>query len=293
MLNKYIVEKEFIEEEQRKIIDFFNSFLKRYDIQGIRSINPKNYITLNQMVKINYKVFKIDRSPDVYKPIGTMTKTNYAYIYIPDYLGNLQGGNVERSDKFAFIILNIISYLHKQKPVGWIFDLRSNTGGIIYSFILGFLSIFDNFVINCLDKKDIKRMELVYDGTMLYYQYNDQKRKSIGILPPIEKKKLKNVNVLINNNTASCGELLTYLLKKQYNATIYGETSYGIASWIAYYDISGYEDIVSDLHLYYPELQFDFSDSDLKLEKNVNQNTIIKMITSDFSQIPFDTFGMF
>lgn len=295
MLNNYLVDEEFIKKEH----GYINSFLKVMDrnrMQGSSLIdNAQNYISLNQLIKLNSELFNSRRSPDVYQPIGTITSTNYAYIYIPDYLGNSEtdSPNVERSDKFAFIMLNLIQQLADKNPVGWVFDVRSNTGGIIYAFILSFVLILKDFEVKCLDKHGVEKMKLVYKDNMLFNQYNGREPEIIGILPPIKKLEISNVHVLINGDTASCGELLTYLLKKQHNATIYGSETYGVASWMEYQDIKGFEEWVDDLHIYYPELIFDFTDCDIKLKKNTNNPELATKIVPDVDIIPYEKFAMF
>jgi C-terminal processing protease CtpA/Prc len=295
MLNNYLVDQEYIKNEQSKI-DRLKKYVMHFTIQDPTSIgDSSNYISCNQMIKLNSNLFNLQRSPDVYKPIGTITKNGYAYLYIPDYLGSVEDGNpnVEKSDKFAFIVLNLIQALSDKKPKGWVFDLRANTDGIIYAFILSFLAVLDEFEVKCVDKNGVEKMKLIYNSNELMYKYTDRDPISIGILPPIKKIKITNVNILVDNNTASCGELLTYLLKKQHNATIYGYETYGVASWMEYYDIPGYDHVVDDLHIYYPEYAFDFSDSNIKLKKNIDNPALATKIVPDVDEIPFNRFLMF
>lgn len=299
MLNKYFVSKEKINkthEELNIILTRLNSLHYDKDLMSAKTFNYTTYISLEQFIKLNPDYMHALEKPEFYYPKATLTNTNYAYLYIPDYLGfhMEESGDEENYDKFSFIILHLANKLSKMNPVGWIFDLRGNTGGIIYSFVLGFISLLDDFVVKCKDINGETKCNLVCEDNDLYYQYIGSKKKTIGLMPPISKIKISNVHILIDGNTSSCGELLCYLLKKQHNAIIYGSPSYGLSSWMDYYDIPGYEDLFDDLSFRYPELIFDFTDCDIKLKKiKSNTNTPILSIIPDKENIPFEEFGMF
>jgi hypothetical protein len=160
--------------------------------------------------------------------------------------------------------------------------------------MLGFLSVFNDFVVHCRNIKGESMVELVFKQDHLYFQQKDKEPETIGLLPPVSKIDIQNVHVLINNETASCGELLTYLLKKQHNATIYGEPSYGLSTWMEYYEIPGLSLVSDEVTLRYPELIFDFSDSNIKMVKTKKyKDTPVFSIAPDKENIPFKEFGMF
>lgn len=295
MTDKYLIDESKRRSDcavMLKILDTLK--LKGYEIK----INPYVYLNLSQFLKFNSKFFVSESIPELYDPIGIMTKTNYAYIYIPDYIGYYSENitrNIDLSNKFSHIMLRILDTLSKKNPAGWVFDLRYNTGGIIYSFIYAFLSILSPFTINCKNIKGEIKTKLVYDGEQLYFQRENEQPEVIGLMPPVVSINLSNVHVFINGETASCGELLTYLLKKQHNATIHGTPSYGLSSWMEYYEIPGFSNVViDDVVLRYPELIFDFSDSDIqtiKLKKY--KNTPVLSIKPDKENFPYKMIGMF
>lgn len=280
MFNKYIADKKYINDQQKRV-KFTLEKMKKMGYIKNNILDYTNYLSADHFMIAEKQYF----GEVVTGPIGTITKTNYAYIYVPHYVGRKS----ETEDKFSYVILNILYKLYAAKPIGWIFDLRYNTGGIIYSFILAFLSVLDNFSLTAVNSKKEKKMELTYDGMYLYYKYTDQEPNHIGILPPVTKLKLSNVHVLIDNNTASCGEILTYLLKKQYNATIYGPVesnirknyTYGIITWMDYVNLPNFDNISDEVILSYPKLYFDFD-----IAKDYH-------IVADKKGVPFDIFGMF
>ena len=295
-MDKYLIDDEKKEKERKKL----ECIITKLNKAGHKTDHLINYIhclTVKQYLKLNSSYFLPLSESSVYDPLGTITKTNYAYLYIPDYIGYYRESASRAediSDRFSYIILNLIDKLYKKDPVGWIFDLRKNDGGIIHSFILGFSSILNYFTIHCKNKKGKVILDLVYQDEHLYYQYIGEKAKILGLLPPLNKIKIDNVSVLIDDDTASCGELLTYLLKKQYNAVIYGEPSYGLSTWMELYEIPGYDNLVDNMVLRYPELIFDFSDSDLKyVNTKKYKDTPVLSIAPDQNLIPYDKFGIF
>lgn len=296
MFKKYLIEKEDIE-KTHKSLDMALSRLKNYYKFKLPNIDHTKFLTIEQFNKFNNSYFRPINVAESYDPLGTITKTNYAYLYIPDYLGYYSENitrNIDISNRFSYIILHLIDKLSKMNPVGWIFDLRYNTGGIIHSFILGFSSIFEPFTINCKNIKGETIVELKSDSENLYCQRVGQKAESIGMFPPVPKVKIDNVHVLINHETASCGELLAYLLKKQHNAIIYGEPSYGLSSWMEYCEINGFDKIADEVVLRYPELVFDFSDCDIQMTKvKKYKDTPVLSIKPDKENIPYEDFGIF
>lgn len=276
-LIKKIADQKYLDDEHSKIQEILNS-LAKFGINNF--INPSKYFNFQQFLDINQSLINVENDESYNPPMGYLTRTNYAYIYVPA---------AEESDpsNYSFIMLHILKYFQSVKPIGWIFDFRGNSGGVIHSFILGFLPILDSFMISATDKNDNKKMELIYDRETIYFKYLDTNIVDIfGTFPPSDLINIDNVNILVDKETASCGELLTYLLKKQKNATIYGDLTYGIPTWKDYsiiYKKGNYE-----IMLQYPELLLNFSDS----VKIVNQFQKFKIVP-DVIQIPFSKFGIF
>jgi C-terminal processing protease CtpA/Prc len=251
-----------------------------YEKVNKKELDPNfdNYISLNQYLLIN-NLFYLHKDTMFY-PTGYITKTNYAYIFIPGFIGEYH------DDLFSYIILYIIKDFSKRNPVGWIFDFRGNTGGIIHSFVNGFLFILDKFSIDCLDKNGNKQMVLAFNGSEIYNQYVGQEPEIFGYFMPIDNIEISNVHVIIDRNTASCGEFMTYLLKKQKKATIYGQPSFGVPTWIEYGKLQGFKNTY-EVELSYPKLLLDFKDV-LRMQNLGGFHKII----ADFEEIPYNIFGM-
>lgn len=284
MFKKNIIMTKEIYEEHKKIQKLIDICL-RYRMPMIDPIT-NHYIDVMHFLNINKEYItwsgKASKKLSEQHILGTITKTNYAFISIPPF------GSYEEEHTGAYILLHVLAKLHRQNPIGWIFDLRDNTGGIIYSFILGFLSIFDDFMVSCTDKTGAKKMEFGYEDDEVFYRYIGQEKQVFGTLPPITKIDIKNVHVLVNNETASCGELVTYLLKKYKSATIYGEPTYGVPTWMNNIDLPDIPNVATEIYLNYPELLFNFYDT----VNYVTQETHYK-IQPDITDIPYDIFGMF
>jgi hypothetical protein len=251
--------------------------IRTYHPQKIVKINK--YFNYKQFLDMNQRWLVVEHTEKAY-PSGYFTPTGYAYVYIPD---------TDEPDPtlYSFSLLHVFKELENLGPVGWIFDFRGNNGGVIHSFLLGFLPILDEFVVNCLDRKNQKKMELTYDKESIYFRYAELNDiESFGTFPPFTPINIKNVNVLVDSETASCGELMTYLLKKQKKATIYGELTFGIPTWTT--DTVVFKDPDNNISLQYPELLLDFSDA-LNVVEQFQQFKIVP----DITKIPFKEFGIF
>jgi len=235
MLAKYIVNQTYIDSQHKSIEKMISSLIRGGFLTENQFGDITRYISFNHFLADNRLYFSVDQhiNRELANPIGCITKTNYAYVRVPAYSGK----NENITEKFSYIILNMINELHSKNPDGWVFDFRGNTGGIIYSFVLGFMSILSPFTIDCVDKNNVLRMKLICDEKYLYYKYENENTKPeiIGSIPPLKKLEISNVNVLTDIHTASCGELLTHLLRSQHNAIVYGEDTYGISTWMEYH----------------------------------------------------------
>lgn len=271
-----IVTKNDILHEQEKIMDVV-SVIQKYNPQ--KNISASKYFCYRQFLDVNQRWLVVETEEKTY-PMGYFTSTGYAYVYVPT-------ADDPDPTTYSFTLLHIFEKLKQMDPVGWIFDFRGNGGGVIHSFLLGFLPILDEFTVSCFDKKRDKKMELVYDTESMYFKYiDDSTIESVGTFPPFKAIDIKNIAVLVDEETASCGELMTYLLKKQRGATIYGQLTYGIPTWIAEDQV--YQDVDNTISIQYPELLLDFSDA-LNVIEQFQQFRIVP----DITQIPFKEFGLF
>ena len=249
------------------------------DYDPHKKIKTNKYFNYKQFLDINQRWINVENEEKTY-PAGYFTPTNYAYVYVP-------AADDPDPTVYSFTLLHIFKQLKDLSPVGWIFDFRGNNGGVIHSFLLGFLPILKEFTVTCSDRKKERKMDLVYDTESMYFKYtDDSKIETIGTFPPFTEIELNNVNVLVDSETASCGELMTYLLKKQKNAMIYGELTYGIPTWIAEDVI--HQDSENLISIQFPELLLEFSDA-LNVIEQFQQFRIVP----DITKIPFKEFGLF
>jgi C-terminal processing protease CtpA/Prc len=125
--------------------------------------------------------------------------------------------------------MKIIDSLHKQDPVGWIIDLRGNTGGIIEYFVSAICQIVDEFEIIGYDEQGKQNSSLTSNGKSFTLRSGDS--VIVKVDHPFRiSLDFKNIHVLIDKNTASAGEILSFILRKYKKAKIYGESSYGVLS---------------------------------------------------------------
>lgn len=292
MFNKYIVDPAELLEIQKLIKKFCKTIIK-YTGEHKRYV-ATNYLSTYQFSRsildkaIVYGIAK--NSVDEIR--GFFSPTGYAYLFIPEIIEDLD--DISNFNRVTSIIINIIKYLHSKNPIGWVFDFRCNTGGIIYTYIAAFSILLDKFEVVAKDKYGKHKLSLIYDGYEIYTLNQVTKEKeSLGLVIPVDKIKIENVHVFIGRETASCGELLTYLLRKQYNAKLYGAPTVGIPTWMEYYPLDDI-DKATNVTVRIPELLFEMTDCvKIKIEKigGVLHYKIIPDIIE--TEIDYKKFGLF
>lgn len=147
----------------------------------------------------------------------------YGYILMPSIpTDNFSPENIR---KIAQPLYDRIAELKaKNKPEGWIVDLRFNTGGNATPMLLALYDLLgDNMVWGTLDgnKKWVNSTKL-NKGV-----YDQGERKSPSIKPSGELMDKANVAVIIGGLTASSGEVTALAFKGRPNTVFIGEKTMG------------------------------------------------------------------
>lgn len=186
---------------------------------------------LHEYINIKHILYSLDKtllycSNLKYYPIGLINHANYAYIWLPDIFTNDDNEN----KKIVYRMLKIFSTLDKKDPIGWILDLRGNTGGYIEHYVASILPLLSNFVINGIDKKKDQILKIQSDGNTFIMEYTDELLLKNELPYFSDVKNKNNINILVNEDSASAAEIITVLLKIYLNAKIYGKPTTGVIS---------------------------------------------------------------
>ncbi len=174
------------------------------------------------------------------QPIAKHLDNNIAYIKVPAFASI----NDSICNDFATKIQLLIKSLDSNSINGWIVDLRDNGGGNMYPMIAGLGPLTGEGVLGYfIIKKGIKRSWSYRNGistdslTEILIKKNGR-HKSISIysniagMPQVEhpytiKNKNAKIAVLINNHTASAGEMTCISFIGKPNTKLFGEASGG------------------------------------------------------------------
>lgn len=165
-------------------------------------------------------------------PKVKMIDGKYAYLQIPSF-GAI---NKEEQREYAVSIQTAIQQLDKQRPEGWIIDLRANDGGMSAPMSAGIGPFVEKD--KCAGWKDAdgkntywvyKRGELYEDDKLVF----ELKAESYKI-----KNRKKPVAVLIGKNTASSGEIIATSFVGRRNTVLIGTNTNGLTSANSEHELS-------------------------------------------------------
>ena len=186
---------------------------------AIDEVDIHSYI----LTKDQYKRLETGKSQLTPFPFqGKIIDRKYAMVSIDGFLGV----DSTSSDNYADSLQNLILNLYLKKPIGWIIDLRNNTGGWEYPMIAGLGPILGEGILAYEVNRDGK-IENEYSYARL--NKNGILKKQIELIDSafIFDKKLPTV-VLVGNNTASAGEFLTQCFYENKKTVLIGEPTYGV-----------------------------------------------------------------
>jgi len=234
-LNRKAVDWKTVESETKAILENYDNFEK--SLAEIRpffdKINANHCLIFYKKKKYSgtgKKITKDDYSEQWKKKFDTkpafeakMINEKYAYILMPGML--FFDVSPENVHKLAQPLYDQIAEIKsKNKPEGWILDLRFNTGGNSTPMLLALYDLLgDNAVWETLDgnKKIISKIKLDKG------KYLDGSKKPAFINPKGELMDNAKVAVITGPFTGSSGEVTALAFKRRPNTIFIGEKTYG------------------------------------------------------------------
>jgi len=161
-------------------------------------------------------------NPDVlenpYPFQGKMLNDKYAFVSLDGF----SGGDSIAANNYCDSLQKLISGLYNQQPLGWIIDLRHNTGGWAPAMIAGLGPILGMGVKAYSISANNKDLEHYYaKNDTVYIPLSDSVWTLQEQLPTA---------VLIGPNTGSAGELLALAFQGNSKTRLVGNPTYGVST---------------------------------------------------------------
>lgn len=230
-------------------IEFYSIHKNTYNFDSLRSniLTQINDSTKREVVieLLNYAIDVVDihsyiLTKDQYKRLetgnaqpntfafqGEMIDGKYALLTLDGF----KGGDSTSSDNYADSLQHLLLHLHNKKPIGWIVDLRNNTGGWEYPMIAGLGPLLGEGIL-AYEVNRYGKIENEYSYAKL--NENSILTKQIELIDSVVIFSEKpSIVVLIGNETGSAGELLTLCFLENPNTILLGSPTYGVPTGIA------------------------------------------------------------
>jgi carboxyl-terminal processing protease len=234
---------------------------------GKRSYYWKKPFTYNNMeVRSAIKDFPV--------AAALMLSNKIAYIRLPGN-NDFSGANINSE---ARQIRKMIDSLTAQHPVGWIVDLRLNTGGSMYQMLAGIASLLDDGKVGSFINQHGKTDgDWILRNGNIYLDSNQ-----VSKLEPLKpKKNLLPVAVLTSGMTASAGEVVAISFAGAAKSILIGESTAGYTTANEGFKVNQ----IAGLNL---AVDYD-ADRDGKIYKDVVKPEILIQGGDNFNDLSSDT----
>jgi carboxyl-terminal processing protease len=158
------------------------------------------------------------------RPSGRLIANHVAYIVVPGF-----GGTNREAQEYAQRLSGLVLRLQRKNPVGWVIDLRQNTGGSMWPMLAGLSTLFDQEILGGIDFNNGQTLQW---GVRAGESFLGNETQLKAILPKAESP-LKNkpfIAILMGPDTASSGEAIIISFKNQPNTKFFGEPTYGVST---------------------------------------------------------------
>jgi carboxyl-terminal processing protease len=148
---------------------------------------------------------------------------NIGYLRVDGFIS--RDNNLMKN--FANAIQNSIAQQDNGNLLGWVVDLRNNTGGNMWPMIAGLGPLFDNSILGYFVDADERSVAWGYKNGSSY----SGKRNIVTVDKPYSLlNSVPKIAILSSKRLGSSGEATLISFKKQYNVRVFGTDSCGLSS---------------------------------------------------------------
>jgi len=159
-------------------------------------------------------------------PTGTIIDNKIGYITVPAF----QSANEKLQVQYAETMQNIIKNIDNKNIIGWIVDIRNNTGGNCAPMIVGIGPILGDGIFNYYANANGKKVASSYlNGE--WFNNGNSVFKINSTYTLLQQN--PNVAVLTNEQCGSSGEIIVLGFKNRPKAKSFGTPTYGVSTWNA------------------------------------------------------------
>jgi carboxyl-terminal processing protease len=155
---------------------------------------------------------------------GKMLENGIAYISMP----SVSSGNGKANTLFANKLHDLLEQLDAQKPTGWIFDLRQNTGGNCWPMLAGIGPLLGDGICGYFTMPNGKKEAWFYrngaSGT------GKSTATKVSRKPYVLQQSMPKVAVLTGPRTGSSGEVVTVAFRGRPNCRSFGSPTIGLST---------------------------------------------------------------
>jgi hypothetical protein len=156
------------------------------------------------------------------EPSGKMIDKRWAYVVVPACDGSVKGSRQAYLDR----LLGIVRELDRQKPAGWVIDLRGNEGGDMWPMLAGIGPVLGEGELGAFVGPDgVKKKWSYRDGKVL---------EGTEVAETAEVYRLKQpaptVAVLTDGKTASSGEAVAIAFRGRPKTRSFGQNTAGLST---------------------------------------------------------------
>ncbi|MGJ8682006.1 S41 family peptidase [Paraglaciecola sp.] len=198
------------------IEDTYPAITKALELQGT---NHSFLRSSTGTILAYHGTLNCDQSFDIAEPVFE----NIGYVKVNGF----SSSNNDAVKDFANDIQQSIAQQDNEELIGWVVDLRDNTGGNMWAMIAGLGPFFDDNILGHFIDVEENRVSWGYENGSSFMG----ERKIVTVDEPyLLLNSLPKVAILSSKRLASSGEAALIAFKKQFNVRVFGTDTCGLST---------------------------------------------------------------
>lgn len=147
---------------------------------------------------------------------------NIGYLYVPPF----HGGNPQQMQAYADSLQSAIAQLFSKQIIGWVVDLRENTGGNMEPMIAGLGPLFNQSKLGALIDVNDRFDYWYYENGKYYWDSVD----GMTVSNPFKPATSLPIAVLTSSQTGSSGEIVVISFIGNTRTKSFGQPTWGLTT---------------------------------------------------------------